>query len=318
MFSSKMQAIFALSFTFSCFPTLSIADDCRPVTWSNEAKVGRFAEVTGLPMISTPIASPVGSPGDRITIRDVKPGELNCRAWGYTYNEVNYYTCTEICNMYEITTDYFFSLNPTLETDCSNIQPKSEYCIDGYIEPLRALDGLCGPKHNNATCLGTDYPCCNANTFTCGASEEDCADGTCFEGGCLGDKSYSTDGTCGSQHGDRLCAGKWGDCCNFEGKCGTGASFCSLTSCQSGNCTRPSPTIIPLPWQTGTTPDGSCGGPNKYTCNVVYGGCCNKNGQCGIFPVDCGAGCGFEYIFGSTIGIFKGFHRLGDICNGPM
>lgn len=49
-------------------------------------------------------------------------------------------------------------------------------------------------------------------------TREDCAPGTCYEGYCLGDTVYSTDGTCGYQHGGRLCAGKWGDCCNMDGK----------------------------------------------------------------------------------------------------
>jgi hypothetical protein len=82
-------------------------------------------------MLSTPTVSHVANSRERITILEVKPGELNCRAWGRTYDEVNYYTCTEICNKYQITTDYFFSLNPALKTNCSDIQPKSKYCIDG-------------------------------------------------------------------------------------------------------------------------------------------------------------------------------------------
>lgn len=126
-----MQTIFALSLTLSCFLNLSIADDCRPVTWSNNGKVARLAEATGTPMISTSTPSPVSNSSGRITILEVNPGELNCRAWGKTYDQVNYYTCTEICNKYQITTGYFFSLNPTLNNDCSNIQPKSKYCIDG-------------------------------------------------------------------------------------------------------------------------------------------------------------------------------------------
>jgi hypothetical protein len=97
---------------------------CRSVTCSND--VTRFAEVAGTPMISTPIAIPVNNLSGRITILEVKPGELNYRAWGKTYNQVEFYTCTEICNKYQITTDYFISLNPTLKTDCSNTRPNSK------------------------------------------------------------------------------------------------------------------------------------------------------------------------------------------------
>lgn len=99
-----------------------------------------------------------------------------------------------------------------------------------------ALDGLCGPTNNGATCYGTDLPCCNANTFTCGATEADCAPGTCYEGACAGDAVFSTDGTCGPDHGDRLCAGVQGDCCSMTGQCGTGPGFCDEGNCRSGEC----------------------------------------------------------------------------------
>lgn len=282
----RVQSSVVLIFTFGPLSSV-VADDCQPATWSKAANVARNA------LVGTSIApAPTPSVASNSTVP--KTGEINCRSWGNTYDDVNYYTCTELCEKYQITTDFFFMLNPTLKPDCSNIQPKSSYCVDGFVEPLRATDGLCGPKHNNATCLGTDLQCCNAETCTCGESTQDCAAGTCYEGACLGDKVYSTDGTCGYKHGNRLCAGKWGDCCNFDGKCGTSEAFCGTKSCQSGNCTIPAPPTssnATLPWQTGNTPDGSCGGANKYTCNVLYGNCCNKNGQCGSLPVDCGSGC---------------------------
>ncbi|KAK3903196.1 hypothetical protein C8A05DRAFT_14823, partial [Staphylotrichum tortipilum] len=120
--------------------------------------------------------------------------------------------------------------------DCSNLEPNTKYCVIGFVEPLRSTDGFCGPQHNNATCLGTEAQCCNAETWTCGNTEEDCANGTCYEGDCFGDKEYSTDGTCGWQHGRRKCAGKWGDCCHHDGTCGTGTAFCAKGNCQSGNC----------------------------------------------------------------------------------
>lgn len=154
---------------------------------------------------------------------------------------------------------------------------------------MRSANGLCGPLHNNATCLGTEYQCCNSETWTCGNSAEDCAAGTCYEGACAGDKVYSTDGTCGTAHGNRLCAGKWGDCCNLNGTCGTGEAFCGISVCQMGNCTQPD-TGPELGWIGGNSTDGTCGGPNKFTCNVVYGYCCNKDNMCGSSASDCGEG----------------------------
>ena len=131
MSSFRRQTVFTLSFTLAFFPTISIADECRPVTWFNDANIARFAEMTGTATLLTPIVSPVSNTGGRIRILEVKPGELNCQAWARTHEHVNYYTCTEICDKYQIMTDYFFWLNPTLNTDCSDVQPRSRYCYDG-------------------------------------------------------------------------------------------------------------------------------------------------------------------------------------------
>lgn len=124
---------------------------------------------------------------------------------------------------------------------------------------------------------------------------EDCAPGTCFEGACPGHKIYSTDGTCGPVDNSlRLCAGKWGDCCDFNGTCGTGPDYCGADKCSFGNCVRPANFGIrePLgPWpKMGNTTDGTCGEPNKFSCNVVFGNCCNKDGVCGSDASDCGEG----------------------------
>ena len=121
----------------------------------------------------------------------------------------------------------------------------------------------------------------------------DCQPGTCHSGACIGFPSeYSMDGKCGPKYGGLKCGGKWGDCCNFNGQCGTGTGFCNPTACQSGNCTQPPPPSTPgnLPWQTGTTPDGTCGGPYGYTCDVVFGTCCSAKGICGSLMAHCGTG----------------------------
>ncbi|OAQ77785.1 CFEM domain-containing protein [Purpureocillium lilacinum] len=228
-----------------------------------------------------------------------KAGEVNCRQQSTSPSSVNYYTCTEMADEHDISVETFFVINPKLKKDCSDIQPNTKYCVNGFIEPLRAYDGKCGPPNNNATCLGTQKQCCNSQTFTCGDNYEvDCAPGICWEGVCPGDKTWSTDGTCGAQHGNRQCAGKWGDCCSLGGKCGTGPEFCGKDNCQSGNCTKPDPGTGGgrPPWLTGNSTDGTCGGPKAYTCKVIYGNCCNKNGRCGSLPQDCGDGC--QPLFG--------------------
>ena len=74
---------------------------------------------------------------------------------------------------------------------------------------------------------------------------EDCAPGTCYEGICPGAKIYSIEGQCGPKNSNLLCGGKWGDCCNFDGVCGTGEDFCGKGVCESGNCTSPDPGTLP-------------------------------------------------------------------------
>ncbi|KAH7306161.1 hypothetical protein BKA65DRAFT_578340 [Rhexocercosporidium sp. MPI-PUGE-AT-0058] len=221
----------------------------------------------------------------------LKPGELNCRYTGHSDTVINYYSCMKMAIFYEITIEKFFSLNPTLKKDCSNIQPSSGYCVKGFIEPVRATDGLCGPKNSNATCLGQLVgQCYNAATWKSYKkfNKADCAPGNCYEGACVGDKVFSTDGTCGTQHGLRSCIGKWGDCCHNNGTCGTGPSFCGKDVCQMGNCTTP--IVLTPPTLKGNTTDGTCGGTKAYTCSTAYGLYCNKNGQCGGLDSDCGAG----------------------------
>ncbi|KAF1837394.1 hypothetical protein BDW02DRAFT_139849 [Decorospora gaudefroyi] len=107
------------------------------------------------------------------------------------------------------------------------------------------------------------------------------------------------------------CGDKWGTCCNVDGECGTGESFCDIGKCQSGNCTfvMPSPTPFPgvptttmppvsTPTPGGISPDGSCGGANKYQCKgSSFGDCCSLSGFCGSTTAHCQAGC--QPLFGS-------------------
>ncbi|KAL7624110.1 hypothetical protein AAE478_005667 [Parahypoxylon ruwenzoriense] len=244
-----------------------VADDCQPWTWNRK--------------------------------RDV--GEIVCRYHGKTGATVNYYSCMELADRYDTLLDDFFMLNPEIDEDCTNIQPNTEYCVKGYIKPPVATDGLCGPQHNNATCLGTEKQCCNSETWKCGDTEDDCRPGTCYEGACPGADVYAIDGKCGKQHNNLKCGGKWGDCCDNDGVCGTGAEFCGAGKCQSGNCTTTSTTTsgvgIPTgePWLNGNTTDGTCGGPDFLTCNVLFGDCCSKDGVCGSKPGHCGDGCQAQF-----------------------
>ncbi|KAF6837098.1 hypothetical protein CMUS01_05151, partial [Colletotrichum musicola] len=265
------------------FARVSSADQCQPYTWNSLARLAAVDDA----------ADPVPTEGASI---DVQPGDINCRYWADTPEDVSYFTCTELATRYEITNDQFFLLNPELSKDCSDIKPQAEYCVDGFIEPVRALEGLCGPKNNNATCIGTDKQCCNSETWTCGDTAEDCAPGTCYEGDCVGDTVYSTDGTCGPNHGRRVCAGRWGTCCNNDGRCGSGDDFCGLFNCQDGDCDIWKQDEQPA--GTKWTKDGMCGGAEGQRCSAKWGRCCNVNSVCGEKPADCYVERGCQDQFG--------------------
>jgi hypothetical protein len=113
------------------------------------------------------------------------PGDVVCRYETTTLGEVNYYTCIALARKYSISVEKFFALNPSVDKNCETIKPNTNYCVAGCkhltpewhnidsntetgLELPVAKDGLCGPQHNNATCLGQDKQCCNGETWKCG------------------------------------------------------------------------------------------------------------------------------------------------------
>ncbi|KAK3984687.1 glycoside hydrolase superfamily, partial [Cladorrhinum sp. PSN332] len=92
----------------------------------------------------------------------------------------------------------------------------------------------------------------------------------------------STDGTCGSANGARICEGSgFGDCCSGSGWCGSTGAHCG-SGCQSGNCT-----------QGAVTTDGRCGAQanNAICAGWPAGDCCSPAGYCGLTEAHCGTGC---------------------------
>ncbi len=94
------------------------AEGCQPYRWSSN----------GLEMPHDP-ADPLPTQGT--SIPPVTAGEINCRYWTTTPAEVNYYTCSQMSQRYSISNDKLFNLNPSLARDCSNVQPKTDYCVKG-------------------------------------------------------------------------------------------------------------------------------------------------------------------------------------------
>lgn len=101
---------------FTCLSSSQDGDECQPYRWDSDSMRVRA------------ISSKDKNKGATIT---VEPGEVNCRYWAATSDEVSYYTCTQLASRYDLHNHVFFSLNPALEKDCSNIEPQTEYCVAG-------------------------------------------------------------------------------------------------------------------------------------------------------------------------------------------
>ncbi|KAF5664347.1 keratin-associated 5-4 [Fusarium heterosporum] len=97
------------------------------------------------------------------------------------------------------------------------------------------------------------------------------------------------DGTCGGSTGF-VCSPIWGACCSKDGQCGRSSKFCG-EGCQpaAGNCNAAAPAA---PGPGSVSPDGSCGGTNKFVCGgSTYGDCCSTLGWCGKTTAHCGSLC---------------------------
>ncbi|KAF2123712.1 carbohydrate-binding module family 18 protein [Dothidotthia symphoricarpi CBS 119687] len=143
-------------------------------------------------------------------------------------------------------------------------------------------DGTCGGT-NGFICKGSTFgDCCSSSGF-CGSTDAHCKAGCQTKFGNCTANNISPDGTCGGTNG-YLCTGStFGNCCSSSGYCGSTTGHCQA-GCQSkfGTCTGSSK----------TSPDGTCGGQNGYTCGGSgFGECCSASGYCGSSTTHCSAGC---------------------------
>ncbi|KAI6754647.1 hypothetical protein HG530_012399 [Fusarium avenaceum] len=100
------------------------------------------------------------------------------------------------------------------------------------------------------------------------------------------------DGTCGGDTGF-VCSPVWGACCSKDGVCGRSSKFCG-DGCQNkaGNCNAAAPAPETPPGPGSVSPDGSCGGTNKFVCGgSAFGDCCSTQGWCGNSTAHCGNLC---------------------------
>lgn len=100
---------------------------CQPITWDSDGAL-RVAQRDGNGTTTIPQS---GTTLGMIGKGNLSPGDVHCRYATKTDKDVNYYTCTRMMEKYGLTNDLFFTLNPSLSRDCSNIRPESAYCVRG-------------------------------------------------------------------------------------------------------------------------------------------------------------------------------------------
>lgn len=68
-----------------------------------------------------------------------QPGDLVCRSWTWGEERVDRGSCAKLAEMYDLTLERFFFLNPELDEACETVRPNTEYCIAGCKCPRPAL-----------------------------------------------------------------------------------------------------------------------------------------------------------------------------------
>lgn len=141
----------SLAILLASISSVLASNDCAPATWSEGAivKIRQVTSSTSSPVSSsaslshsitsssnaststTSTSSATSTAISIISTGNVTTGEVNCRYSGTTDSTVNYYTCSLLSMFYGITNQVFFTLNPELALDCSNIMPNTPYCVSG-------------------------------------------------------------------------------------------------------------------------------------------------------------------------------------------
>lgn len=122
MMGKSMTLIVLAILLFSS--VLAAADECAPSTWA-EGSITRRQTIANASFPQSP------QPKNSSNSTAIQPGQINCRYYSKTKSSVNSSTCFNTATRYRITVATFFTLNPSLDLDCSNIQPNTRYCVAG-------------------------------------------------------------------------------------------------------------------------------------------------------------------------------------------
>jgi hypothetical protein len=101
----------------------AVADECQAVTWEN-------AQRRDLPSNTQAAIRPAATRNVPSKSR-LEAGDVNCRFWDQTYEQVNYYSCQRMATANDIDVETFFKLNPEVDRDCNKVRPYTKYCVEG-------------------------------------------------------------------------------------------------------------------------------------------------------------------------------------------
>ncbi|KAM0449210.1 hypothetical protein ACHAO4_007874 [Trichoderma viride] len=125
---------------------------------------------------------------------------------GLFYNVVAGDTCNEIALRFGINFTDFQTLNPEINSGCTNLWLSYAVCVAPVTPSPLSTNGTCGPAWDHATCTGTNFGKCCSTSGYCGSSADYCGAGNCVSGACSGSSTgVTTDGTCGPANGGTTC-----------------------------------------------------------------------------------------------------------------
>ncbi|EFQ27420.1 hypothetical protein CGRA01v4_04505 [Colletotrichum graminicola] len=260
---TSSRASLWLAVVSSLFLPRISANSCQPYIWDSLSSM-RIASVD----------DPVDiSPTEGEPLPVVNPGEINCRFWTNTPEEVDYYTCSRLARRYLMPVDQVFFLKPELDKDCSNIQPQTEYCVEG----LRTAPPASATRASVMATISNTAPTERAAAgetavaqragvarLTPSAASSPARVAAVTSGNRTSSQPAGTKwtkgGTCGGTEGMRYLA-EWGRCCNVNGICGETPADCYVErGCQDafGVCASNSTSAVSMSAAVSTsTPPGT-------------------------------------------------------------
>lgn len=215
--------------------------------------------------------------------------------------------CDSMLMNIDLTMADFYTMNPSVNSDCSGMAVGTYYCVSIDPNGLIGSDGSTNST-NSTTSLpsGTPTPTATSSPITTPSPTQSGMVANCnsFHLIVSGDTCYNLANAAGialSQFYAWNPAVK-NDCSGLDtgyyvctGTVGSSPSSSSATPSRTSSSPSQSPSIV-------VSPSGLCGGSTGYTCaGSSFGSCCSSSGYCGSTSDYCASGC--QAAFGTCSSI---------------